>query len=75
MSNEWNFGNRPMSEAPRDREIFFYANMSPFDETPFLTKGHFSVERNCFVVKDDQLHGLPSFGLISVNALSWASFM
>jgi hypothetical protein len=75
MNCEQELGYRPMHEAPKDREIFISANMSPFDETPFITKARFNAERGGFVVKDEPLHGMPSLGLISVNALAWLNFM
>ena len=75
MNGEQEFGYRLPSEAPRDREVFISANMSPFDETPFIVRAKFDAERNTFVVKDEPGNGLPSLGLVSVNALAWLNFM
>ncbi len=75
MNCDQEFGYRPMSEAPRDRQIFVTANMAPFDDAVFMAKAHFETDCGAWVVKDNPPHDLPSLGLIAVNPISWASFM
>lgn len=60
-----------MDTAPHDREIFLVANFAPIDETVFVARAQYLAERQAFVVEDKQAHGLPSLGLITVNALGW----
>ncbi len=57
--------------APRYREILLVANFAPIDETTFVARGKYLAEREAFVVEDKQPHGLPSLGLMTVNALGW----
>jgi hypothetical protein len=64
----------PMESAPHDREITLVANFAPIDDTIFIARGRFSAERCAWVVEDKPLHGLPSLGLMTVNAVSWLPF-
>jgi len=57
--------------APKDREIFLSANFAPLDETRFIARGRYLVERTAFAVEDRPARGLPSLGWMTVNAIGW----
>jgi hypothetical protein len=64
----------PIDTAPRNREITLMANFAPIDDTIFVARGFFNLERNAWVVEDKPQHGLPSLGLMTVNPISWLPF-
>ena len=47
------------------------ANFAPIDETRFIARGKFLVERYAFAVEDKPDQGLPGLGWMTVNAIGW----
>jgi len=73
MNSERQFGYLPMSNAPRNKQIFVMANQAPFDLTMFMAKVHFNADRDAWVVKNIDPSG--RLQLETVNPVSWAPFM
>jgi hypothetical protein len=59
-----------METAPRDRPIAVLATHALAADTPFITKAHYD-DALGWVAKDEPENGLPSLGLVSLNAKAW----